>query len=86
VKTARLRSIFLVRPEIDGNFTEQSSGSFTTKMGRAGLFLETIITSVLTPENSAILNIPPTTSQSLALRASPGVFNDAPTKLVCGYL
>jgi hypothetical protein len=64
VKTARLRGIFLVQPGTNGSFTEQSSGSFTTKTGGASLFLETIITSVLTRKLSAIANISLTTSQS----------------------
>jgi hypothetical protein len=54
----------LIQAGTNGNSTEQSIGSFTTKMDQAGLFLETIITSVLTRKNSAIANIPPTTSQS----------------------
>jgi hypothetical protein len=48
VKTARLRGIFLVQSGTIRSFTEQSSGSFTTQLDQAGLFLETIITSVLT--------------------------------------
>jgi hypothetical protein len=64
VKTVRLRGIFLVQPRTNGSFTEQSSGSFTTKTGQAGFFLEIIITSVLTGKNSAIANISPTTAQT----------------------
>jgi hypothetical protein len=44
VKAAPLRGIFLAPAGTNRNFTEQSSGSFTTNKGQAALFLETIIT------------------------------------------
>jgi len=61
-------------------------------MGQAGFFLETIIISVLTQQNSAIANIVAhniSKPQLWAPRPSerrPVFLNDAPTKLVSGNL